>query len=100
VAIVGVGPRGLSVLERLMVRLSDRSPARHVLIWTIDPVELTADLALLAVLDGPTTGLAAKAFEVPAVGSSDRVSTVGIEPSAAAARESVRTIPPKERVYQ
>jgi hypothetical protein len=48
----------------------------------------------------PATRSAAKAFEVPAVGSSDRVSTVGIEPSAAAARESVRTIPPKERVYQ
>jgi hypothetical protein len=39
VAIVGLGPRGLSVLERLMVRLSHRPPARPVVVWAIEPVE-------------------------------------------------------------
>lgn len=39
VAIVGSGPRGLSVLERLLIRLSARAPARPVVIWAIDPVE-------------------------------------------------------------
>ena len=39
VAIVGLGPRGLSVLERLIVRLSGRPPAGPVVIWAIDPVE-------------------------------------------------------------
>jgi hypothetical protein len=39
VAIVGCGPRGLAVLERLLVRLR-QSPGRHeVVIWAIDPVE-------------------------------------------------------------
>jgi len=39
VAIVGCGPRGLGVLERLLVRLR-RGPAdRDVVIWAIDPVE-------------------------------------------------------------
>jgi hypothetical protein len=39
VAIVGLGPRGLSVLERLLVRLATRPAARRVLIWAIDQVE-------------------------------------------------------------
>jgi hypothetical protein len=40
VAIVGMGPRGLSVLERLLIRLAARPPAtRPVVIWAIDPVE-------------------------------------------------------------
>jgi hypothetical protein len=39
VAIVGLGPRGLSVLERLLINLSGRRPARPVVIWAIDPVE-------------------------------------------------------------
>lgn len=39
VAIVGMGPRGLSVLERLLVRLSSRLPTRPVVIWAIEPVE-------------------------------------------------------------
>jgi hypothetical protein len=39
VAIVGLGPRGLSVLERLLVNLRHRPPARPVVIWAIDPVE-------------------------------------------------------------
>lgn len=38
VAIVGMGPRGLSVLERLLIRLSGRRPLRPVVIWAIDPV--------------------------------------------------------------
>jgi hypothetical protein len=39
VAIVGMGPRGLSVLERLVIRLSGRPAIRPVLILAVDPVE-------------------------------------------------------------
>jgi hypothetical protein len=39
VAIVGLGPRGLSVLERLLINMLGRPPARPVVIWAIDPVE-------------------------------------------------------------
>lgn len=39
VAIVGMGPRGLSVLERLLVRLTEEPAASAVRIWTIDPGE-------------------------------------------------------------
>jgi hypothetical protein len=39
IAIVGVGPRGLSVLERLLVRLRQNPAAADVVIWAIDPVE-------------------------------------------------------------
>jgi hypothetical protein len=39
VAIIGVGPRGLSVLERLLIRLREHSPARDVVIWAIDTTE-------------------------------------------------------------
>ena len=39
VAIVGTGPRGLSVLERLLIRLSPGWAPRDVVIWAIDPVE-------------------------------------------------------------
>ncbi|MFD9701396.1 FAD/NAD(P)-binding protein [Lentzea sp. NPDC059081] len=38
VAITGMGPRGLSVLERLLVRLADR-PGPAVSIWVVDPGE-------------------------------------------------------------
>jgi hypothetical protein len=39
IAIVGVGPRGLSVLERLLVRLAGRTVDRPVHIFTVDPGE-------------------------------------------------------------
>src|SRR4051794_4558425 len=39
VAIVGMGPRGLSVLERLLITISVRPPERPVVIWAIDPVQ-------------------------------------------------------------
>jgi hypothetical protein len=39
VAIVGMGPRGLSVLERLLITVSGRPPDRPVVIWAIDPVQ-------------------------------------------------------------
>jgi uncharacterized NAD(P)/FAD-binding protein YdhS len=39
VAIVGMGPRGLSVLERLLVQLARRPAAGQVRIWTFDPGE-------------------------------------------------------------
>lgn len=39
VALLGVGPRGLSVLERLLIRLRDEPPAGKVAIWAVDPVE-------------------------------------------------------------
>jgi hypothetical protein len=39
IAIVGMGPRGLSVLERLLIRLRDRPRPGPVVIWTVDPVE-------------------------------------------------------------
>jgi hypothetical protein len=39
VAIVGLGPRGLSVLERLIVRLRRQPPVRDVVIWAVDPTE-------------------------------------------------------------
>ncbi|MGH9280550.1 MAG: hypothetical protein ACRD12_20955 [Acidimicrobiales bacterium] len=33
VALLGMGPRGLSVLERLLIRLRDEPPAGEVAIW-------------------------------------------------------------------
>ncbi|MEV6611898.1 FAD/NAD(P)-binding protein [Kutzneria sp. NPDC051319] len=39
VAVVGCGPRGLGVLERLLVRLRRGSGDRDVVIWALDPVE-------------------------------------------------------------
>ena len=39
VAIVGMGPRGLSVLERLLIRLSRQPVVRPVVIWAVDAVE-------------------------------------------------------------
>jgi FAD-NAD(P)-binding len=39
VAIVGMGPRGLSVFERLLVRLCAQPPSIPVVIWAIEPVE-------------------------------------------------------------
>ncbi|HEX6354171.1 FAD/NAD(P)-binding protein [Actinophytocola sp.] len=39
VAIVGMGPRGLSVLERLLVRLAEQPVSGQVRIWTFDPGE-------------------------------------------------------------
>lgn len=39
VAIVGMGPRGLSVLERLLARLTEQPPAGQVRIWTFEPGE-------------------------------------------------------------
>jgi hypothetical protein len=39
VAIVGLGPDGLSVLERLIINLSRRPATRPVEVWVIDPVE-------------------------------------------------------------
>lgn len=39
VAIVGCGPRGLAVLERLLVRLRRRPGGHEVVIWALDPVE-------------------------------------------------------------
>ncbi|GAB1692272.1 FAD/NAD(P)-binding protein [Krasilnikovia sp. M28-CT-15] len=37
VAIVGMGPRGLSVLERLLARLAEQPTGAHVRIWAFDP---------------------------------------------------------------
>ncbi|MGW0480428.1 FAD/NAD(P)-binding protein [Nonomuraea sp. NPDC003214] len=39
IAVVGVGPRGLAVVERLLVRLRERPPGRDVTIWAFDPAE-------------------------------------------------------------
>jgi uncharacterized NAD(P)/FAD-binding protein YdhS len=39
VAIVGTGPRGLSVLERLVARLAERPTPARVRIWAFDPGE-------------------------------------------------------------
>lgn len=39
IAIVGMGPRGLSVLERLLIRLGPAPPAGAVVIWAVDAVE-------------------------------------------------------------
>ncbi|MFP5317505.1 MAG: FAD/NAD(P)-binding protein [Acidimicrobiia bacterium] len=39
VAILGMGPRGLSVLERMVVRLRKEPPDGDVVIWAVDPVE-------------------------------------------------------------
>lgn len=39
IAIIGVGPRGLSVLERLLIRLRQVPPSGAVVIWAIDPAE-------------------------------------------------------------
>ncbi len=39
IAIVGLGPRGLSVLERLLIRLRRHPADRRMVIWAIDPVE-------------------------------------------------------------
>lgn len=39
VAIVGMGPRGLSVLERLLIRLHQQPPTRAVRIHVVDPGE-------------------------------------------------------------
>src|SRR5437763_5652018 len=39
IAIIGAGPRGLSVLERLLIRLRQVPPAGAVVIWAIDPAE-------------------------------------------------------------
>src|SRR4051794_35788775 len=39
VAIVGLGPRGLSVLERLLIRLSTRPTLCPVIIWAIEPCQ-------------------------------------------------------------
>lgn len=39
VAILGMGPRGLSVLERMVVRLREEPPDDDVVIWAVDPVE-------------------------------------------------------------
>jgi hypothetical protein len=39
VAIVGMGPRGLSVLERLLIDLTEHPTTQRVLIWAIDPDE-------------------------------------------------------------
>ncbi|MCK2215474.1 FAD/NAD(P)-binding protein [Actinomadura sp. ATCC 31491] len=38
IAVIGVGPRGLSVLERLLTRLARRPPAGRVTIWAFDAV--------------------------------------------------------------
>ncbi|MFD1145862.1 FAD/NAD(P)-binding protein [Saccharothrix hoggarensis] len=42
VAIVGAGPRGLSVLERLLLRLAGNTPADEVRIWVFEPGEAGA----------------------------------------------------------
>jgi hypothetical protein len=42
VAVIGMGPRGLSVLERLVVRLADEHDHRPVRIYTVDPGEMGA----------------------------------------------------------
>ena len=39
VAILGMGPRGLSVLERLLIRLREAPPDGDVAIWAVDPVQ-------------------------------------------------------------
>src|SRR5947209_3775051 len=39
IAIIGVGPRGLSVLERLLIRLRQVPPAAPVVIWAVDATE-------------------------------------------------------------
>lgn len=39
VAIVGMGPRGLSVLERLLIQLAEQPVPGEVLIWAVDPDE-------------------------------------------------------------
>ncbi|ONI90995.1 hypothetical protein ALI144C_01850 [Actinosynnema sp. ALI-1.44] len=38
-ALVGVGPRGLSVLERLLIRLRSSPYRGEVTVWAVDPVE-------------------------------------------------------------
>ncbi|WP_043614191.1 FAD/NAD(P)-binding protein [Nonomuraea candida] len=38
VAVIGVGPRGLSVLERLVTRLRERPPDDEVTVWAFDAV--------------------------------------------------------------
>ncbi|WP_156727780.1 FAD/NAD(P)-binding protein [Streptomyces apocyni] len=40
IAVVGGGPRGLSVVERLAARLTAAPPAHGVEIWLIDPVQV------------------------------------------------------------
>jgi FAD-NAD(P)-binding len=42
IAIIGMGPRGLSVLERLMVRLEQDPRRRHVRVYIVDPGEMGA----------------------------------------------------------
>jgi hypothetical protein len=42
IAIVGTGPRGLSVLERLVARLAERPTPARVRIWAFDPGRLGA----------------------------------------------------------
>lgn len=42
VAIVGTGPRGISVFERIAANLADRPEPRNVRIWLIDAVQLGA----------------------------------------------------------
>src|SRR5947207_5303028 len=39
IAIIGAGPRGLSVLERLLIRLRQVPWAASVVIWAVDPAE-------------------------------------------------------------
>lgn len=39
IAIIGLGPRGLSVVERLVVRLRRLPRAGRVVIWAVDPTE-------------------------------------------------------------
>src|SRR5947209_3174384 len=39
IAIIGTGPRGLSVLERLLIRLRQVPAAADVVIWAVDQVE-------------------------------------------------------------
>ncbi|MFJ3901607.1 FAD/NAD(P)-binding protein [Streptomyces sp. NPDC090025] len=39
IALVGMGPRGLSVLERLAARCAERPPARRIEVFAIDPHE-------------------------------------------------------------
>lgn len=42
IAFVGMGPRGLSVLERLAARCAERPPARRIEVFAIDPHEAGA----------------------------------------------------------
>ncbi|MFJ9823835.1 FAD/NAD(P)-binding protein [Streptomyces sp. NPDC101160] len=42
IAFVGMGPRGLSVLERLAARCAERPPARRMEVYAIDPYEAGA----------------------------------------------------------